>query len=99
MTIEEKTRLAEWMGKEVHRKGLPFFWSDDGLNQICLADWEPDTLEHFPEVWNKLTGDHKEKIYEILELTIFDDTIALVLNNTPKVLSAILEVIPQKEKV
>jgi len=92
MTIEEKKRLGEWMGWEIDYLQNGIFLNEE----IFIDDWHPDTLEHFPEVWNKLTT--KQQLEAIRKtgqkpIGLKSDGITLVLNNTPKVLEAVMQVV------
>ncbi len=109
MKLEDKKRLVEWMGWDVfeHEEehegfseptGEDCIWKNDGF--FCfLKEWNPDTNhEQFKEVWNKLTIGMKEHICRSLEIDRKFDYVEiglaeLILNDLPKVMDAVMEII------
>jgi len=61
MNLEQKKKLAEWMGWEIIKRpnGNDVFF---GINHYFVRNWNPDTnYVQFFEVWDKLTQSQKLK--------------------------------------
>jgi len=106
MTLDEKLELARWMGWFVQGNSLNdgptiYFYQENvqkGTPERPLDKWNPDTQPDFVDVWNKLTSGEVKKLLKVLdekegEQIFRPDIIDMVLNDLPKVMKAVIEVI------
>ena len=104
MDIEEKKFLAEWMGWriEYHGGGEVIDCPQGRIPGIMsFREWNPDTdHKQFAEVWNEMCDVQQGMVERLVEkkvklsgLTI--DFVSELLNDLPKVMDAVLEVIKE----
>ena len=100
MKTEDKKYLAEFMGWEISNPGLvggTYIEMDDG--PLPIEHWNPDSNhDQFKEVWNKL--DETDQMYVLLGIDESgqgtNDTVSISLNDLPRVMEAVLEVIREQ---
>ena len=100
MKIEEKKKMAEkLMGWHTEDNENPMcFWEyhasfGEDVAIYEIAEWNPDTNhEQFAEVWNKLS-EAQQKIVIIKCANNQLAFIHLMLNDLPKVIKAVMEVV------
>jgi len=97
MKLEYKKFLAEWMGWSLYNGSTGWVITKEGMSVTHLDIWNPDTNhEQFKDVWNKLGG---EQIYKVIEKTGTRQKAMLfaniLLNDLPKVMDAVMEVIKE----
>ena len=94
MNIDQKKKLAEWMG---------WHWNDvwnsicksldeSPKNAIIIEHWNPDTnYKQFADVWNNL---NPEQVSEVVKGSYDNiEFVDMVLNDLPKVMNIVLDVL------
>ncbi len=101
MTLEDKKFLAEWMGWEIGRDYTPqmtgiFFRNGNKIYRE--VKWNPDTdHKQFAEVWNKLDDKQRFAVSTFLYEMDEPSFISIILNDLPKVMEAVLEVLKESK--
>ena len=100
MELSSKKALAEWMGYHFIQNSHPErFFEQTGEHAYIqmgnLDSWNPDTdHKQFAEVWNKLSELQQEQALWYMPQD--EEPVDRVLNNLPKVMDAVLEVLEIK---
>lgn len=97
MNIEDKKFWAEFLGNKNIQLENGTWYEYIGKYPFKRVEFHPDSIKHhFPEVWNKLTLEQKiEAGWKFFAKNENQQFVDILLNNTPKVLEAIKEVVKQ----
>lgn len=91
LNIEQKKKLAEWMGWQLDPMVENYYYTPN--RNWHLNEWKPDRKhKHFAEVWNKLSEGQQEDVM-FLGADSSKTWTKTLLNNLPKVMDAVLEVL------
>jgi len=108
MKLKDKKFLVKWLGYTIEKDPtgrLEYFIN--GHRQMFLREWNPDTNpEQFKEVFNKLDVEQRklsEQIYLESNNPYYnnhaDSGIEILLNDLPRIVQAVIEVIKEESKV
>jgi len=101
MNLEQKKKLAEFMGWKFgeYPHSEIFIWKNKNQSTLLIAEWNPDTNHvQFAEVWNKLEESQQEEVM-FLGADSSKKWTSTLLNDLPKVMEAVLEILEiAKEK-